>query len=122
MSTRTAKESEEGEDILGLVAFGSLVANIFQIASKKSLTEEYEALKAYATELRRHFENMKVRERLVYNKNLELKKANEGLITINNRLLRELVEVKNEIIALKGNKPGFPVRKRLIRKSTGGSL
>ncbi|MGO9613810.1 MAG: hypothetical protein ACLPX5_12345 [Dissulfurispiraceae bacterium] len=117
MATKTVRQGEKGEDILGLAAFGSLIANIFQIASKKSLEEEHASLKAYASELRRHYENMRARERLVYNENLELKRANEGFMVINNRLLKELIEAKNEVIKLKG---GTPVVSR--RRSTRGRM
>jgi len=101
MARKTVRTGEGGEDILGLVAFGSLVGNIFQIASRKSLGEQHEALKAYSSELRRHYENMKIRERQVYNENLELRRANEGLIAVNNRLLKELIEAREEDIRLR---------------------
>ncbi|MEK6589231.1 MAG: hypothetical protein AABZ11_00985 [Nitrospinota bacterium] len=113
MSTKTVVKKKEGEDILGLVALGSLITNIFQIASKKSLEAEHEALKAYVTELRQLYENIRVRERQVSNENLELKRANEGLIALNNRLLKELVEAKNAIIKLKNRKSGIsPLRRK----------
>ncbi|MGD0883638.1 MAG: hypothetical protein ABSA46_01965 [Thermodesulfovibrionales bacterium] len=122
MAAKIVRKGEGEEDILGLVAFGSLVANIFQIASKKSLEEEHAVLKAYASELKRHYENMKVRERLVYNTNLELKRANEGLIAVNTRLLKELVEARNEVIRLKGGSPETHRRRmRRVRRRTGGS-
>lgn len=123
MATKTVRHGEGGEDILGLVAFGSLIGIIFQIASKKSLEEEHASLKAYVSELRRHYENMRVRERLVYNENLELKRANEGFMVINNRLLKELIEAKNEVIKLKGGSPPETSRRRRKRvcKTNGGS-
>jgi len=122
MATKTVRHGEGGEDILGLVAFGSLIGIIFQIASKKSLEEEHASLKAYASELRRHYENMRVRERLVYKENLELKRANEGFMVINNRLLKELIEAKNEVIKLKGGSPETSRRRRKrVRKTNGGS-
>ncbi len=122
MATKTVRQAEEGEDILGLVAFGSLVTNIFQIASRKTLEREHEAVEAYAAELRQHYENMKVRERLVYNENLELKRANEGLIAVNNRLFKELVEARNEVIRLKGGLPTAPrQRRRPAGRKNGGS-
>jgi len=122
MATKTVRHGEGGEDILGLVAFGSLIGIIFQIASKKSLEEEHASLKAYVSELRRHYENMRVRERLVYNENLELKRANEGFMVINNRLLKELIEAKNEVIKLKGGSPETSRRRRKrVCKTNGGS-
>ncbi|MBI4377894.1 MAG: hypothetical protein HY578_02230 [Nitrospinae bacterium] len=113
MSTKTVVKKQEGEDILGLVALGSLITNIFQIASKKSLEAEHEALKAYVIQLRRFYENIRVRERQVSNENLELKRANEGLIALNNRLLKELAEAENTIIKLKNRKSGIsPLRRK----------
>ena len=113
MSTKTVVKKKEGENILGLVALGSLITNIFQIVSKKSLEAEHEALKAYVIELRQFYENIRVRERQVSNENLELKRANEGLIALNNRLLKELVEAKNAIIKLKNRKSGIsPLRRK----------
>lgn len=123
MATKTIRQSESGEDILGLVAFGSLIANIFQIASKKSLEEEHGALKAYASELKRHYENMNVRERIVYNGNIELRKVNKGLMANNTRLLKELIEANNEVIKLKGGLPETSRRRRRkrVHKTTGGT-
>ena len=95
------KMIKENDDILGLVAFGSLITNIFQIASKKSLDAEHEALKAYVSELRRLYENIRVREIQVSNENLELKRSNKGLIAINNCLSQDLIAANNEIIKLK---------------------
>lgn len=118
MVTKTTWEKEEKEDILGLVAFGSLIANIFQIVSKRSLEEQYEALKAYVSELRRHYENIKVRERQVYNEYLRLKKANEELNAINNRILKELIEAN---IKLKSRKPEPTLRRRRRPRTNGGS-
>lgn len=120
MATKTIKKKEE--DFLGLVAFGSLITNIFQIASKKSLEVEHEALKAYASELKRLYENIKMRERQIYKENLELKRANEELIVINNRLLKELIETKNENIKLKEEKSTSVVRRiRRISKTNEGT-
>jgi hypothetical protein len=112
MGRKTVINKKEGEDILGLVALGSLITNIFQIASKKSLEAGHEALKAYVIELRQFYENIRVRERQVSNENLELKRANEGLIALNNRLLKELVEAKNAIIKLKSRKSGISLLRR----------
>lgn len=111
IKTVRQRQTDEGGDILGLVAFGSLVTNIFQIASKKSLEEEHAALKAYSGELKKHYENMRVRERLVYNENIELKNCNKELQNLNSRLLKELIEAKTSA----------PIRRTVIRKTTGGS-
>ena len=91
MPTKTVMKTTEGEDILGLVAFGSLITNIFQLASKKNLEQQHEALKAYTTELKRHYGNMVARERQVSIKCLELKRANDELAAMNNRLLKEIM-------------------------------
>jgi len=111
IKTVRQRQADESGDILGLVAFGSLVTNIFQIASKKSLEEEHAALKAYAGELKKHYENMRVRERLVYKENIELKNCYKELQNLNSRLLKELIEAKS---------PG-PIKRIAIRKSNGGS-
>lgn len=112
MALKTVKrQADESGDILGLVAFGSLVANIFQIASKKSLEEEHVALKVYAGELKKHYENMRVRERLVYKENIELRNCNKELQNLNSRLLKELIEAKTLM----------PIKKIAIHKSPGGS-
>ena len=122
MAIKTVRQrTEEGGDILGLVAFGSLITNIFQIASGKALAEEHAALKAYAGELKKHYENMRARERLVYKENIELKNAYQGLQVLNSRLLSELVEARKETFALKLAKTSFPVKRAIVRKTTGGS-
>ncbi len=118
MYTKMVKKGGKSKDLLGLIAFGSLITNIFQLVSKRSLEEQHDALKAYVAELKRHYEIMKVRERQVYNENLELKRANEGLIAINNRLLRNLIEAN---IKLKSGKPETTLRRRrAIPKTSGG--
>jgi predicted RNase H-like nuclease (RuvC/YqgF family) len=111
MRTKTVKKTGEGEDILGLVAFGSLISNIFQLASKKSLGEQHEALKAYTTELKRHYGNMMLRERQVYSRCLELKRANEELLSMNNQLLKELMAAQEKINRLESGKTE-PISKR----------
>ena len=105
MRTKTVKKTGESEDILGVVAFGSLITNIFQLASKKSLVEQHEALKAYTSELKKHYGNMVARERQVYNKCLELKQANEELVSMNNQLLVELMAAQEKINKRKTDKP-----------------
>jgi len=109
VKTVRQRQTDEGGDIVGLVAFGSLVSNIFQIASRKSLEEEHAALKAYAGELKRLYENMIVRARLVYKENIELKNCNQELQNLNSRLLKELIEAKT------------PVPIKRYRKTAGGS-
>ena len=115
MRTKTVavKKTGEGEDILGLVAFGSLITNIFQLASKKSLQEQHEALKAYTAELKRHYGNMVVRERQVSSKCHELKRANEELVAMNNQLLSELMAAQEKINRPQTEKSA-PVRRRHI--------
>lgn len=113
MRTKTVRKTGEGEDILGLVAFGSLVTNIFQLASKKSLQEQHAALKAYTTELKKHYHNMVLRERQVYSRCLELKRANEELASMNNKLLSELMAAQEKINRQQSEKT-VPVRRRHI--------
>lgn len=134
MDTKTNCQNNEGKDILGVIAFGSLIGNIFQITSRKTLEQAYEALKAHASELNQHYvtlkqayeawkahaselnqqyNNLKLRQGLVYNENRELKQANETLIAANNRLLKELMESREELIKLKGGSPeAAPARRR----------
>lgn len=122
MAEKTVAKMNAGEDILGLVAFGSLITNIFQLASKKSLEEQHEALKAYVTELKTHYHNMKTRERQIYSKNLEMKRANEELIALNDKLLRELRASKEEIIKLISLKSEASIgRRRYIPTKIGES-
>ena len=115
MRTKTVKKTGEGEDILGVVAFGSLITNIVQLASKKSLEEQHEALKAYTSELKKHYGNMVVRERQVYNKYLELKQANEELVSMNNQLLTELMAAQDKINKQKTDKPVTIVKRHVAR-------
>jgi hypothetical protein len=121
MKTRIVKQAEDSGDIMGVVAFGSLVANIFQIVSRKSLEEKHEALRAYAGELKRHYDNMIIRERLVYNENIQLKNANRDLQNLNSRLLKELIEARNETLSLKIATTSTPIKRRVIHKTVGGS-
>jgi hypothetical protein len=121
MRTKTVKRNEDNGDILGVVAFGSLVSNIYQIASKKSLEEEHAALKAYAGELKRHYDNMRVREKLVYNENIELRNAYKELQNLNSLLLKELVEAKTKGFALEIFKNPTPLKRTPIRKIAGGT-
>ena len=112
MRTKTVKKTGEGEDILGLVAFGSLITNIFQLASIKSLVEQHEALKAYTAELKRHYGNLFLRERQVYNRYLELKQANEELLAMNNQLLKESLMAAQDKINRQRTEKTVPVSKR----------
>jgi hypothetical protein len=115
MRTKTVRKIGEGEDILGVVAFGSLITNIFQLASKKSFEEQREALKAYTSELKKHYGNMVVRERQVYNKYLELKQANEELVSMNNQLLKELMTAQEKINRQKTDKPVTILKRHIPR-------
>ncbi len=115
MRTKTVRKIDEGEDILGVVAFGSLITNIVQLASKKSLEEQHEALKAYTSELKKHYGNMVVRERQVYNKYLELKQANEELLAMNNQLLKELMAAQEKINKQRTEKT-VPIVKRQVSR------
>lgn len=115
MPTKTARKATEGEDILGLVAFGSLISNIFQLASKKNLEQQHEALKAYTLELKRHYGNMVVRERQVSSKCLELKRANEELVAMNNRLLKEMMSA----VTTGGNTARVSRKRRYVQAKGG---
>jgi len=120
MLLKTVKHTDDSDDILGLVAFGSLITNIVQIASRKSLEKEHAALKAYAGELKKHYENMRIRENHVYKENLELKNAYNVLQIQNNRLLSELIEARKEVFDLKLPTTLIPVKKKVIRRAEGG--
>lgn len=110
MTTKMVKQKETSDDFLGLVAFGSLIGNIFQIASKKRLEDQHENLKAYAATLKQHYENMIDRYKQVSSAYLSMKNVNAALSreiqTLNdvvaslhkenNRLIKEMDAVKEE--------------------------
>lgn len=97
MTKRVIRKKKENEDILGIVAFGSLIGNMYRIASKKSLEVEHEALKAYTAELKQLYSSMKIRAKQIYDENQALRRANEGLIDLNKRLLTQLTEAQEDV-------------------------
>jgi hypothetical protein len=114
MAKRIIKKKKENEDILGIVAFGSLIENMYQITSKKSLESERETLKAYTAELKQLYFSMKIRAKQIYDENQALRRANEGLIDLNQKLLRQLAEIQDEIRKPKSDRsaPGPKIRRR----------
>lgn len=118
------KKEEEEEDFLGLIPLGSLIANLFQYASKKSLEAQHNALKA-------HYNIMLERYKQLSNAYLSMKKVNDGLYketsTLNNiinelgkennRLLNELAVVKQIPLRHKAAKPDDRIRRRRIVSS-----
>ncbi len=90
---KVGKKSGE-EDILGLVTFGSLIANVFQIASKQRLENEHDALKAYATDLKGHYNNMIVRYEQVL-------RAYQSMRNVNASLSNEVQTLNNIIVGLR---------------------
>lgn len=109
MVRKTVKKKEEGEDFLGLITLGSLITNLFQHASKKSLEGQLNVLKA-------HYGNMIKRYKQLYSAYLAMKRAKEGLSqevhtlnTIiselgeeNNRLLNKLENIKLKAVKTEG--------------------
>lgn len=131
MTTKMVKQKETSDDFLGLVTFGSLIANIFQITSKKRLEDQHENLKAYAANLKQHYDNMIERYKQVGSAYLSMRNVNAalskeiqilndviaGLRKENNRLIKELDTVKEENLKLKTPKAeGAVKRKRPIVK------
>ncbi len=114
MAKRVIKKKKENEDILGVVAFGSLIGNMYQMASKKSLEKEHEALKAYTAELKQLYSSMKIRAKQIYDENQALRHANEGLLELNKRLLSQLTEAQEQIRKLKSGHSarGLSIRRR----------
>jgi hypothetical protein len=112
MTAKIIKKKEEGEDFLGLITLGSLIANLFQHASKKSLEEQHIALKS-------HYENMLERYKQIYNAYMSMKRVNEGLTqevrTLNaiiSKLWKENNRLLEENIKLKDVKTEGPIRRR----------
>jgi len=101
MAKKVIKKKKENEDMLGIVAFGSLIGNIYQMTSKKSLEREHEALKAYTAQLKQLYFSMKIRAKQIYDESQALRRANEGLIDFNKRLLMQLKEAQDETRKLK---------------------
>lgn len=131
MTTKMVKQKETSDDFLGLVAFGSLIGNIFQITSKKRLEDQHENLKAYAANLKQHYDNMIERYKQVGSAYLSMRNVNAalskeiqilndviaGLRRENNRLIKELDTVKEENLKLKTSKAeGAVKRKRSVVK------
>lgn len=126
MTTKMAKQKETSDDFLGLVAFGSLIGNIFQITSKKRLEDQHENLKAYAANLKQHYDNMIERYKQVGSAYLSMRNVNAalskeiqilndviaGLRRENNRLIKELDTVKEEFLKLKTSKVEGAVKRK----------
>lgn len=81
MTNKMAKQKDETEDFLGLITFGSLIANIVQIIRGKTLEDKHEALKKSVLELERRYIQAINRNKQISNEYLSLKKINEGLAT-----------------------------------------
>jgi predicted RNase H-like nuclease (RuvC/YqgF family) len=79
MAIKTTNKREESGDLLGLVTFGSIVANIWQIVSKHSLEQEHNALKVDAEKLRIQYNEIVKNYRMVYDEYIAMKRTNESL-------------------------------------------
>lgn len=126
MNRKMVKQKETSDDFLGLVAFGSLIGNIFQITSKKRLEDQHENLKAYAANLKQHYDNMIERYKQVGSAYLSMRNVNAalskeiqtlndviaGLRRENNRLIKELDTVKEENLKLKTSKAEGAVKRK----------
>jgi len=82
------------EDILGLVTFGSLIANIYQITSKQKLEKQHGTLKAHVTDLKGHYDNMIVRYKQVFH-------AYQSMRNVNAALSNEVQTLSNIIASLR---------------------
>ncbi len=123
MVTKRVRQKETTEDFLGLVTFGSLIANIFQIASKNRLEDQHNKLKADAFNLKKHYDGMIERYKQLSreysslkNYNAVLSEVNTGLRQENNRLVKKLDTLKEENLKLKGSQPIGAFRKKRITK------
>lgn len=110
MVTRKIRQKEAMDDFLGLLTFGSLIANIFQIASKNRLEDQHSNLKEYASNLKQHYDSMIGRYKQLSREYLSLKdynavlsEVNAGLRKENNRLVEELDALKEENLKPKGS-------------------
>lgn len=126
MNRKMVKQKETSDDFLGLVAFGSLIGNIFQITSKKRLEDQHKILKAYAANLKQHYDNMIERYKQVGSAYLSMRNVNAalskeiqilndviaGLRKENNRLIKELDTVKEENLKLKTSKAEGAVKRK----------
>lgn len=113
------KTGEEG-DFLGLIAFGSVVTNIFQIASKMKLEKQNEGLKSRAADLINRYQDMLKHYKQLHSAYLAMRNAKEGLSqevstlneiinelrAENNSLLKEVEFLKNETLKLKSVREG----------------
>ncbi|MBI5193670.1 MAG: hypothetical protein HZA08_09555 [Nitrospirae bacterium] len=120
------KPKNISDDFLGLVTFGSLIANILQIVKQKRLEDQHQNLKAYADNLKHHYDNMIGRYEQVSSAYLSMKSVNTALYkeiqTLNdvvaelykenNRLIKELDTFKKENLKLKTSMSGSPVKKK----------
>lgn len=79
MTAKTTDKKSGSGDLLGLVTFGSIVTNIWQIVSKHSLEQEHSALKADAEKLRVQYDETIKNYRMVYDEYTAMKRTNESL-------------------------------------------
>lgn len=105
-------KKEEGEDFFGLITLGSLIANLFQHASKRSLEEQHNALRS-------HYKNMLKRYKQIYNAYISMKRVNEGLSqevrtlnTIISGLREENNRLSEENVRLRSAKTGGTIHRR----------
>ena len=132
MTTKMVKPKNISNDFLGLVTFGSLIANIFQIVTKNRLEDQHQHLKTYAVNLKQHYDNMIRRYEQVSSAYLSMKSVNTALYkeiqTLNevvaelykenNRLIKDLDTFKKENLKLKTSMSGSPVKgkRRIVKR------
>jgi hypothetical protein len=126
----TSRKAGETEDFLGLVTFGSLIANIVQIVRGKTLENKHEVLKKHALELGSRYRTVINRNKQISNAYLSLKKINEeltkqvhfiddmanGLRIENTKLKEELDTIREKNLKLQVSKTGSPHKKRRISR------
>lgn len=102
MSIKNVRGKAEGGDFLGLITFGSLIANVFQLVSKESLERRHTELKKYAKELQRCYQTMMERYKQVSKEYVSMKKVNEELskeVGALNGIISELRKENNKLLA-----------------------
>lgn len=110
MAVKKAVRDAGGEDdFLGLVAFGSLITNIAQIARGKMLEDKHEALKKYARELERRYQETIRRNRQISDAYMSLKNMIQ-------KLEKENAGLKAELNGLRASNAKRPRRRRIERK------
>lgn len=115
MNIKTIRGKAEGEDFLGLITFGSLIANVFQLVSGESLERRHAELKKYAKELQRCYQGMLERYSQVSKAYDSMKKVNEELsneVSTLNGIIGELRKENNRLLGENAKIKTLPEKRR----------